>query len=80
MYDLVAVLDWNRDPVASGKGSAIFLHVWKRPRHPTAGCIAFRRQDLEWILRRWTTLDRVVVRGTRSNPTQPKAIVSTPRM
>jgi L,D-peptidoglycan transpeptidase YkuD (ErfK/YbiS/YcfS/YnhG family) len=80
MYDLVAVLDWNRDPVVPGKGSAIFLHVWRRPRLPTAGCIAFRRQDLEWILRRWTTLDRVVVRGTRSNPTQPKAIVSTPRM
>ena len=62
MYDLVAVLDWNRDPVTRGKGSAIFLHVWKRPRQPTAGCIAFRRADLAWILERWTERDQVVVR------------------
>jgi L,D-peptidoglycan transpeptidase YkuD (ErfK/YbiS/YcfS/YnhG family) len=63
MYDLVAVTDWNRHPPVRGRGSAIFLHVWRRPRHPTAGCVAFRRQDLLWILARWTPRDRVVVRG-----------------
>ena len=63
MYDLVAVIDWNRHPPVKGRGSAIFLHVWRRPRQPTAGCIAFRRQDLAWILARWTARDRVVVRG-----------------
>jgi L,D-peptidoglycan transpeptidase YkuD (ErfK/YbiS/YcfS/YnhG family) len=62
-YDLVAVLDWNRRPVVPGRGSAIFLHVWRRPRHPTAGCIAFRAADLAWILARWTPRSRVVVRG-----------------
>ena len=40
-YDLVAVLDWNRAPVVAGRGSAIFLHVWRGARQPTAGCIAF---------------------------------------
>lgn len=60
-YDLVAVLDWNRTPVVAGRGSAIFLHVWRRPRHPTAGCVAFRRTDLAWILARWTPRSRVVV-------------------
>ena len=54
LYDLLAVLDWNRAPAVPGRGSAIFLHVWKAPRHPTAGCIAFRRADLAWILARWT--------------------------
>jgi len=63
MYDLVAVLDWNRHPVVAGRGSAIFLHVWRGPRQPTAGCIAFRRADLAWILARWTPRSRVVVRG-----------------
>ncbi|WP_367278484.1 L,D-transpeptidase [uncultured Amaricoccus sp.] len=63
MYDLVAVLDWNRHPPVPGRGSAIFLHVWRRPRHPTAGCVAFRPEDLAWILRRWTPRDRVVIRG-----------------
>ena len=61
--DLVAVTDWNRHPVVAGRGSAIFLHVWRKARHPTAGCIAFRRGDLAWILARWTRRDRVVVRG-----------------
>lgn len=61
-YDLVAVLDWNRVPVAPSQGSAIFLHVWRRPRHPTAGCIAFRRADLAFILARMGPRARVVVR------------------
>lgn len=62
LYDLVAVLDANRAPVKPGAGSAIFLHVWRRPRFPTAGCVAFARRDLAWILARWTPLSRVVIR------------------
>jgi L,D-peptidoglycan transpeptidase YkuD (ErfK/YbiS/YcfS/YnhG family) len=61
-YDLLAVTDWNADPVTPGAGSAIFLHAWRRPRHPTAGCIAFAPRDLAWILARWTPRSRVVVR------------------
>ncbi len=60
-YDLVAVLDWNRRPVVAGRGSAIFLHVWKRPRWPTAGCVAFRREDLRWIVAGWTLRSRLVI-------------------
>jgi L,D-peptidoglycan transpeptidase YkuD (ErfK/YbiS/YcfS/YnhG family) len=61
-YDLVAITDWNRAPAEPGRGSAIFLHVWRRPRHPTAGCIAFRAPDLAWILARWTPRSRILVR------------------
>lgn len=61
-YDLVGVIDWNSAPVRPGAGSAVFLHIWRRPRHPTAGCIAFRREDLVWILARWTPQSRVLVR------------------
>lgn len=63
MYDLIAVLDWNRAPVVPGRGSAIFLHIWRAPRRPTAGCIAFSRVDLAWILAHWTPSSRVVVRA-----------------
>lgn len=62
LYDLVGVLDWNRAPAAPGRGSAIFLHAWRRPRHPTAGCVAFAPRDLAWILARWTPRSRVLVR------------------
>ena len=60
-YDLVAVLDWNRAPVVPARGSAIFLHVWRGPRRPTAGCIALRYGDLAFVLARWTPRSRVVV-------------------
>lgn len=63
LYNLVAVLDWNRHPVVPGRGSAIFLHVWRRPRHPTVGCIAFAPADLGWILAHWQRHSRVMVQG-----------------
>jgi L,D-peptidoglycan transpeptidase YkuD (ErfK/YbiS/YcfS/YnhG family) len=61
LYDLCAVTDQNWDPAIPGKGSAIFVHLWRKPRHPTAGCIAFRRHDLEWILARWTPASRLII-------------------
>lgn len=60
VYDLIGVLDHNRHPAEPGRGSAIFLHVWRRPRYPTEGCAAFRRGDLLWILGRWGPRSRVV--------------------
>jgi L,D-peptidoglycan transpeptidase YkuD (ErfK/YbiS/YcfS/YnhG family) len=61
-YDLIAITDWNANPVLPGAGSAIFLHVWRAPRHPTSGCIAFRAGDLAWILARWSPRSRILVR------------------
>jgi len=62
LYDICAITDHNSAPVVPGAGSAIFVHLWRKPRHPTAGCIAFRRADLEWILRRWGPRSRLVIR------------------
>lgn len=62
LYDICAVTDHNFDPVVPGAGSAIFVHLWRRPRWPTAGCVAFRRPDLEWILARWGRDSRLVIR------------------
>ena len=49
LYDLVLITDWNWPNAVPGKGSAIFLHQWRKPHHPTEGCIAFRRDHLRWI-------------------------------
>ena len=50
VYDLLAVLGHNDDPVRRGDGSAIFLHVARPDEHPTQGCLALHLADLRWIL------------------------------
>ena len=66
LYDVIGVVDYNLSPVIAGKGSAIFLHVWRKPRHPTAGCIAFSKPDLMWILRHWKRSSKIVTLGTNA--------------
>ncbi len=46
LYDIVLLTDWNWPNAVPGRGSAIFLHQWRRPCHPTEGCIALRREHL----------------------------------
>ena len=49
LYDLVILTDWNWPYAVAGRGSAIFIHQWRRPLFPTEGCIAFSRADLHAI-------------------------------
>lgn len=63
LYDIFLVTDWNWPNAAPGRGSAIFVHCWRGPRRPTAGCLAFRPDHLRWILARWTPRSRVIVRA-----------------
>lgn len=63
LYDVCVITDHNFDPVTPGAGSAIFVHHWRKPRHPTAGCVGFRPMDLRWILAHWTPRSRLIVRG-----------------
>ncbi len=61
-YDLVLITDWNWPYSVPGRGSAIFLHRWRRPCAPTAGCIAFSAPDLLWIAQRLRPQSRLIVR------------------
>ena len=63
LYDLVVVIGHNDDPVVPGAGSAVFLHVARDDWAPTAGCIAFRRENLLMILALVSTGDAVDVRS-----------------
>ena len=49
LYDLVVVTDWNWPNAVAGKGSAIFIHAWRRPGAPTEGCIAMSARNLKWV-------------------------------
>jgi len=62
LYDIVVPLSYNTDPVIPGKGSAIFLHIWRKPRHPTEGCVAFAAATLTYILSTWTMRSQVIIR------------------
>ena len=62
LYDLILILDWNWPRAERGKGSAIFIHQWRRPGFPTEGCIALRRDHLAWIAARIRYASRVIVR------------------
>lgn len=63
LYDLILITDWNWPYATRGKGSAIFIHTWRKPRHPTAGCIGFARADLIWIAARIRHQTRLIIRA-----------------
>jgi L,D-peptidoglycan transpeptidase YkuD (ErfK/YbiS/YcfS/YnhG family) len=46
LYDLIAVLNYNSNPVIKNKGSAIFIHIARRSYKKTKGCIALKKKDL----------------------------------
>ncbi len=61
LYDLVILTDWNWPYPVPGRGSAIFIHQWRKPHHPTEGCIALSRGDLQWIAPRIRYDTRLIV-------------------
>lgn len=61
LYDLVLLTDWNWPNAIPAKGSAIFIHQWRRPHYPTEGCIAFRRDHLLYIAGNLTPRSRLIV-------------------
>jgi L,D-peptidoglycan transpeptidase YkuD (ErfK/YbiS/YcfS/YnhG family) len=50
LYDLVAVLNYNTNPIIKNKGSAVFLHIAKNSYKKTEGCIALKKEHLINIL------------------------------
>ncbi|MEM7241057.1 MAG: L,D-transpeptidase family protein [Pseudomonadota bacterium] len=62
LYDAFVILDFNYPEAQPGKGSAIFLHIWRRPRYPTEGCVAFEAADFLDILSTWTADAQIHIR------------------
>lgn len=50
LYDIILVVGHNDDPVESGKGSAIFVHLRRPESTPTDGCVALDQADLLKVL------------------------------
>lgn len=66
LYDLIILTDWNWPYAIKGRGSAIFIHQYRRPGYPTEGCIALSRNNLRDIAKRIKFRTRLIV------PTQSK--------
>lgn len=62
LYDLIVEIDHNTRPRIAGRGSAVFLHVARPDRGPTAGCIAADAGALLRLLTRIGPKTRIVVR------------------
>jgi hypothetical protein len=50
LYTWVVDVDHNKQPATPGKGSCIFLHVWRGETNPTVGCTAMAQKNLEKVL------------------------------
>lgn len=67
LYDVVVQTSHNA-VCAPGAGSAVFVHLRRGQGPRTAGCVAFRRADLLWVLARWRPGDRLVIRQGAARP------------
>lgn len=56
LFDWGIVVGQNTPDVRRGSGSCVFLHIWRGPNVPTAGCTAMARENIEVILR-WLDAD-----------------------
>ena len=63
MYDVILLTDWNWPHAVPGRGSAIFLHVWRRPGASTAGCVAMSLPDLLTVARGLRHRSRLIIRA-----------------
>lgn len=61
LYDLILITDWNWPRAVRGHGSAIFIHQRRRAGYPTEGCLALRRDHLQWIASRLRHGCRLIV-------------------
>jgi len=51
LYKYAVAIGYNDDPIVKGKGSAIFLHVWRSSSSPTLGCVAIPESNLVKVLK-----------------------------
>jgi L,D-peptidoglycan transpeptidase YkuD (ErfK/YbiS/YcfS/YnhG family) len=61
LYDLIVEIDHNTRPRVAGRGSAVFLHVARSDRGPTAGCIAMGERELRWLLHNLSPKIRIYI-------------------
>ncbi|WP_246021785.1 L,D-transpeptidase family protein [Paenibacillus zeisoli] len=64
-YKYAVVIRYNDNPIVKGKGSAIFLHIWRSQDKPTAGCVAMSEANLLKVMGRLDPKQAPVITITR---------------
>jgi L,D-peptidoglycan transpeptidase YkuD (ErfK/YbiS/YcfS/YnhG family) len=63
LYDFVIEIDHNTRPRVAGRGSAVFVHLARPNRSPTAGCVALTPADLARLLARLGPATRIAIQS-----------------
>lgn len=65
LYDYGIVINYNTSERTPGKGSAIFMHIWRGPGSGTAGCISTSEQNMLSIMR-WINPEKepIIMQGS----------------
>jgi len=50
-YKYFMVIEYNTENPVAGKGSAIFLHIWRDENSPTAGCTAVSEENIVKLMK-----------------------------
>lgn len=50
-YKYGIVVEYNTNPVVPGRGSAIFIHIWKDETTATSGCVALSEENILKLIR-----------------------------
>jgi L,D-peptidoglycan transpeptidase YkuD (ErfK/YbiS/YcfS/YnhG family) len=61
LYDVIVEIDHNTRPRVAGRGSAVFLHVARPDRGPTAGCVAMALADLRRLVGQLGPRTRIII-------------------
>jgi len=61
LYDVVIEIDHNARPRVAGRGSAVFLHLARPDRSPTAGCVALSGRNLLRLCGRLGRKTRILI-------------------
>jgi len=61
LYDFIIELDHNTRPRVAGRGSAVFVHVVRPDRSPTAGCVALPAGTLRRLIARAGRKTRITI-------------------
>ena len=62
VYDYFIELNYNRNPIIKGKGSAIFIHISFKNLRPTNGCIALSKKNLKFLINNLQKINYIYIR------------------